>query len=146
MCDISISKCICVMLVEPPTKSMGARFTNPFMRCSGQMISLVRSGCVAKNIEKENSPLGGSVLNHVDIFTKSDIIIGFIYRGIRVAFGVIIDAYLLVAYDFLEIIPVPFLISWPFFCKVCENNRLARLIKMFFKIMVTDGSYLLNRL
>ncbi len=88
----------------------------------------------------------GPLQHHVDIFAKPDVVVGLVHRSIGITFDVVINADFLVPNHLFEIIPGPLIICRPLLCKVSQHNRYTRFVILFFKILVTDLSYFLNRL
>src|SRR5690606_3416206 len=68
---------------------------------------------MTENIEKKYAPFRGAATHHINILTKSDIVVCFIYGGIGITFDVIVNANLFVANYLLEIVPGPFIIGSP---------------------------------
>src|SRR5215831_2528573 len=88
-------------------------------------------GCMVKNVEKENSPSFRSLPDHVDVFTKSFVVVRRIDRSISITFYVIIEGNFLFSHQVLEIIPIPFRIRRPILRKIPDDKWNASFIEFF---------------
>src|SRR5690349_18877618 len=91
-----------------------------------------------KYIKEKYPPRGRTCFDHVYVFTKSLVIVSCVDWRIGITLHIIIKRNAFVAYQLLEIIPVPFLIGGPFVRQLFYNHRYAGLIKFFPKHLRVD--------
>src|SRR6188768_3406397 len=100
---------------------------------------------MVKNIEEKNTPGRGPLADHVNVFTKSFVIIGCINGRKSVAFNIIIQPYSFTTYNLFKIVPVPFSIGRPVFGQILNNNWFQWQIVTLLKIFYVDGVNAVNR-
>src|SRR5690242_18723626 len=101
---------------------------------------------MVKNVEEKNTPGCRSPADHINVLTKSFVIISGVNGGIGIAFYVIVQSYSFTTYYFFKVCPVPFGIGRPVMGQVCNNNWFQWQIVTLLKHFCADLFNAVNRL